>query len=816
MASRLVPTVHLAGETDRTPPFPRGHYLLVTTSAGVYSWRSDGVTLVFRSDSGGIVAARKASNMLAIADGQVVILHDINKGLQKRSYRLKGSDVGTLRSSPVVWKLMMLQGQIGLLQYMNKSARLYFTTTLQNSVQSYSLDTSELLDPAPTHPSLPNVFAVSSLSHLLLSTSSHPPTIYLTDLSRYSPTIPLRPQCSASAVAAVAFHPERENIFALAFSDGTVAVYRAVHLTRENANLPRGQRPMASYDVVEVGFIKRVHATTSQAQNSSGQEGNSIFGGYDPGTETTGIGNIASGITAIAFVPSLKATLMSVGADGRCCVIDFAVSKRQGSHRSNIRIVRSWHLGSAGTSLALCCTDQTDAPSKAVNGRNKPSWTGSDKVLAAIGLQNSKVLVYNIEGILEGQHTFESNVPRVRVVGVEWAATNRDAGQHKTRSRQPSCKRKRKGLGSILAAGRVIRKDIIPDTHNRKRSDVLSTTTISSQSASLLARETPSELSTSNLNGLGLLSGVKAVEPTVVSQPGTHQRTLGHMDLFSPVPTTVSDSTEYQTAKETFDSSTSLVQVTKETKQERRRRGILGTDGLNEKSSESTIIKTSQAPNVPPRPIPKPGGRLYLRRAQTSGTNASGAHNTGSSKHSKSLGVMRSPLHKRGSRIMSPQKAIGSLAEMVDGTRDEAWTDIEPGIPHADLKALSIKDRVPRDAALSPNSHPSEGSNDTVVDWSANTSLPPAPTMNTTRVTTMETVPPKNHSVLTQPALTPLAPIQSPNSQDAAVQSSSLKKSPRILDIHNSLHLDDVSPQLPTQTMSPPPLPDRAVSEIRY
>lgn len=102
MASRVVPTVHLAGETDRTPSFPRGRYLLVTTSAGVYSWRSDGVTLVFRSDSGGIVAARKAGNMLAIADGQVVILHDINKGLQKRSYRLKGSDVGTLRSSPVV------------------------------------------------------------------------------------------------------------------------------------------------------------------------------------------------------------------------------------------------------------------------------------------------------------------------------------------------------------------------------------------------------------------------------------------------------------------------------------------------------------------------------------------------------------------------------------------------------------------------------------------------------------------------------------------------------------------------------------------
>ena len=108
MASLAVPTVQLDEETDRSPSFPRGHYLLVTTSVGVYSWGSDGVTLLFRSGSGGIVAARKASNMLAIADGQVVILHNVDKELQKRSYKLKGSDVGTLNLLPVVWKLMML------------------------------------------------------------------------------------------------------------------------------------------------------------------------------------------------------------------------------------------------------------------------------------------------------------------------------------------------------------------------------------------------------------------------------------------------------------------------------------------------------------------------------------------------------------------------------------------------------------------------------------------------------------------------------------------------------------------------------------
>ena len=54
------------------------------------------MTELFHSGSGGIVAAKKLSGdddgSLAIADSQVVILHDIKKGMQK-SYRLKGSEV---------------------------------------------------------------------------------------------------------------------------------------------------------------------------------------------------------------------------------------------------------------------------------------------------------------------------------------------------------------------------------------------------------------------------------------------------------------------------------------------------------------------------------------------------------------------------------------------------------------------------------------------------------------------------------------------------------------------------------------------------
>ena len=77
--------------------FPLANRLIITTKKGVYIWDAYGITEVFRSGSEGIVAAKKiviGNDMLAVADSQVVVLHDIGGGLQ-RSYRLKGSDVGS-------------------------------------------------------------------------------------------------------------------------------------------------------------------------------------------------------------------------------------------------------------------------------------------------------------------------------------------------------------------------------------------------------------------------------------------------------------------------------------------------------------------------------------------------------------------------------------------------------------------------------------------------------------------------------------------------------------------------------------------------
>lgn len=75
--------------------FPDSHQLIVTTPRSVFVWSKDGILPVFQTTTNGIVAARKTAEggeVLAVADSQVVLLHDMKKG-NERTYKLKGSDV---------------------------------------------------------------------------------------------------------------------------------------------------------------------------------------------------------------------------------------------------------------------------------------------------------------------------------------------------------------------------------------------------------------------------------------------------------------------------------------------------------------------------------------------------------------------------------------------------------------------------------------------------------------------------------------------------------------------------------------------------
>lgn len=82
-------------DADFDPPwFPKGHQLVITNHRSVLSWDTNGIHELFRSNSEGILAAeridREDSHLLAIADTEVIILHDIRDTMdQNRSYRLK-------------------------------------------------------------------------------------------------------------------------------------------------------------------------------------------------------------------------------------------------------------------------------------------------------------------------------------------------------------------------------------------------------------------------------------------------------------------------------------------------------------------------------------------------------------------------------------------------------------------------------------------------------------------------------------------------------------------------------------------------------
>lgn len=130
-------------------------------------------------------------------------------------------------------------------------------------MQAYSLKKSKLLSPFCSHPSPPTVFALSLNSTWLLSASVAPPTILLANLLFPTLVVFVLPQCSSSAVVAADFHPERTDIFLLAFADGTCAIYDVAYFVRAGGNGDHRADLAGSGTAGEISYIKRLHATAS-------------------------------------------------------------------------------------------------------------------------------------------------------------------------------------------------------------------------------------------------------------------------------------------------------------------------------------------------------------------------------------------------------------------------------------------------------------------------------------------------------------------------------------------------------------------------
>ncbi|ORY04670.1 hypothetical protein BCR34DRAFT_604768 [Clohesyomyces aquaticus] len=330
-------------------------------------------------------AAKDNSGLVAIADSHLVILYDVKRG-KDRQYRLKSGD-----------------GEPRLLLFSPCSQTLYFTTTLSPSIQAYSIPNAELLPPLQTHPSPPNVLAISKPGAMLLSASPKPPTVFIQDLRmRGNAPISFHPNRSQSSIVCASFHdndlPPRKGycVFVLGFQDGTLALYRLMipeGLRWPNAgdpNLP--SRAFQLHQPSKLGFFKRLHKAAM------------------------------GGISAAEFIPGYKSRVVSVGHDGRCRLVDF---EDGGS------ILRTWYVSGPATCLSVIPLapietkgrkDKTVVFSGDAADDTEPLYEGTE-TLITVGTEAGKVMVFNILGLLIHEIPVEASVVSVEWVGDMSAAS---------------------------------------------------------------------------------------------------------------------------------------------------------------------------------------------------------------------------------------------------------------------------------------------------------------------------------------------------------------------------------------------------------
>ncbi len=253
--------------------------------------------------------------------------------------------------------------------------------------------------------------ALSHDAHWLLSASVAPPTIQLTNLSSNTHGVFIRPRCSSSAVVAADFHPDRSHVFLLAFADGACALYDVARLVRRGDDGHRDAEPADSRTGGEISNIERIHAIAGSIPITDLEWG--FLGPAE--SASPGVGEMGIGITAAALVPASRAKAVTVGADGKCCVVDFFT---RGKKKSSV--LRTWHIQGSATSLALLSswskpisdtTEQDYAPDL-----NQPRR----RVLVAIGRQDGKVLLYDLSGRLLQDCDFSRD--RSRIIELEWTS----------------------------------------------------------------------------------------------------------------------------------------------------------------------------------------------------------------------------------------------------------------------------------------------------------------------------------------------------------------------------------------------------------
>jgi WD40 repeat protein len=348
--------------------FPTNQHLLITTPSRILSWDPSGLHELFASSKSGIAAATESkdgSGILAIADRHTVVLHDTKRGHERS------------------WGLSAHEDEVRHLQYTKDSKNLFLSTRDTNQVQCYSTEAQQLCSPPQTLASPAAALAISPTGHLMISAQSDPPVVFLKDLAKNSAATILKPQASASGIAIVAFHPERANIFTLAFDDGTLSIYDASRMSR---GMESGRNANQHYvGKGEIGRIDKLHHAV-RIKDEGGSRA----------------------ITGAAFIPGHKLRMVTVGIDGRCKLVDFS---------EGAKVLRTWHARAPLTSLSVLAASTSTRASGSRKGK-APVRSTNYGAMIAVGTQNGNVLLYDTLGLLQSRR--EISATGERIISVEW------------------------------------------------------------------------------------------------------------------------------------------------------------------------------------------------------------------------------------------------------------------------------------------------------------------------------------------------------------------------------------------------------------
>lgn len=580
------------------------------------------------------------------------------------------------------------------------------------------------------------------------------------------------------------FHPERPNIFLLAFADGTCGTYDAARIFRDRGRSGRRSEPTASGNSAETMFIKNIHAMSNLVASSSPEHGTEPCG-YDFSTGVAGIGNKVIGITAAAFVPGYKSKFVTVGADGKCCVIDLLVRGKR-----DACVVNSWRVQGPATSLSITPFHYETGVfgHNDVQARVRAMPAPKDKALIAIGCQDGRVFLFDLRGNKLGDECFHPNSSRV--IDVEWMSGD-DVEMKRAKSSHKMLEtplpRANDGAGSVLARGRSGTEEVI-----------------------------------SVMDGVDEGIHAHLTKPLIDERNTEDQKYFpatkpNHMDLFSPVKLLPEvKATENESSEKLDGDSESSQDTVKAISRKSKPEFGHSVDPQMDQAYGKPRRETSvghRSPPMPSRPAPRKDGHS-THRVEAAGLDTADA--TVLKGHTNDRTITTAALRPtRGLAIFAPYMKPNVISIPASSTdlkskssanktaaqriapetlNDDLWKDIAPDPPQSSrsrprkTSARRIRS-YNKLGPFAPSSGPSEASNDTVIDWSAASSRPPNPII-------FHNLPELPAKANKKPEKSLLSVSDSSMTDDPLVQWSSFRKGP-IFNIHTDV---------PAPTRHPPSL----------